>query len=86
MFPETPQHTALAWRFVETKDRIAWEAAAQAVLADALRQVMPPTGTLTPLQWVEEMRRLVGQYWAGVDVDAYVASVRGEPPAQEDAP
>lgn len=32
MFPETPQHTALAWRWVEAKDRTAWEAAAQAVL------------------------------------------------------
>ena len=41
MFPETPQHAALAWRFVETKDRAAWEAAAQAVLEAFVSSTRP---------------------------------------------
>ena len=53
--------------------RQSWEAAAQAVLT-------PPISTMSPAQGMEELRRLVGQYWAGVDVDAYMDAVRGEEP------
>jgi hypothetical protein len=53
--------------------RQSWEAAAQAVLA-----MQTPAPTLTPTQAIEALRRLVGHYFAEMDVDAFVASVRGE--------
>jgi hypothetical protein len=66
---------ALAWGYamLEPHERAGWEAAAQAV-----RAMQTPAPTLTPTQAIEALRALVGHYFADVDVDAFMASVRGE--------
>jgi hypothetical protein len=35
----------------------------------------------TPEQTMQELRRLVGRYFDGIDADAYVAALRGGPPS-----
>jgi hypothetical protein len=63
------------WNELRRVEKARWDAAAQAVLA-----MQAPVPTMTPAHAIEELRRLVGQYYAGVDVDASMARVRGEAP------
>jgi hypothetical protein len=81
------------WPRLPLSTKARWEAAAQAVLAQCTPQEDAPTGTLTHTECLEELRRLVGHFYAGMDALMYQTRVRqgedvaeAEQQAQEDAP
>jgi hypothetical protein len=61
----------VAWKNLLPHWQAQWEAAAQAVLT-----MQEPAPTMTPAQAMEEIRRLVGHYFAGVDVETYIQELR----------